>query len=87
MEKTFPSNIVGKLKKQVRKKLEFALVEESKKVCKSKLTNKMLCMVISYTHHYHKAIAIMSQLSVKVIKMLDDSENNYIQEMCEVDED
>ena len=87
MKKTIQNNIFEKIKKKMKMDLEFIFVEESKKICKSKLSNKMFCKIFSHMYHYHKAIALVSQMNVNALRMLEDEEINFMQEMCEVDED
>ena len=52
--------------------VENQILDEKNKICKSKINNLLFCKIISYAYHYHKAIAITSQLSVKAVKMLED---------------
>ena len=61
--------------------------EAKTRACGSQLSNELLCRVMSHAYHYHKSIAVLSQLSVKAVKMLEDKQANYLQRMCEVDED
>ena len=75
------------MKQKLKLQLENLIIDEKNKICKSKINNLLFCKIISYTYHYHKAIAITSQLSVKSVKMLEDKSRPYIQRMCEVDED
>ena len=60
MKKKIQNNIFEKIKKKMKMDLEFIFVEESKKICKSKLSNKMFCKIFSHVYHYHKAIAVVS---------------------------
>ena len=70
--------MLGKLKLKLRTKMMFMLTEESNKVSNCRLNNKMICKVFSYTYHYHKVVAVMSQLNRKVLKLLEDKQKNYI---------
>ena len=78
--------MLRRLKQKTKVNLDPAQ-EEKTRVCGSKLSNGLLCRVVSHTYHYHKSIAVLSQLSVKAVKMLEDKQANDIQRMCEVDED
>ena len=60
MKKKIQNNLFEKIKKKMKMDLEFIFVEESKKICKCKLSNKMFCKIFSYVYHYHKAIAVVS---------------------------